>query len=101
MLKFKRKESILKRFHRRINRKYIAQLPRHSRKPYWCRDIMYIKAMRLDIRIKCHSCRENLSYLRYLGMETSGSHLDIKGYIPCGDICAECKNYMRGGTRIY
>lgn len=98
MLKFKRKESILKRFHRRINRKYIARLPRHSRKPYRYREIMYIKAMRLDIRIKCHSCRENISYLR---MVTPNLHLDIKGYMPYGRGCAMCKSYMRGGTRTY
>lgn len=97
MNKFKKKESALKRFYYRGNQLILRQVPRKRRSPYRYRGIMRIKAMRLDIRIRCHSCRVNISFLR---MVTPDLHLDIKGYKPYGASCAMCRWYMRGGLHI-
>ena len=97
MNKFKKKESILKRAYYRRNKLILKQVPRKRRSRYRYRKIMGIKAMRLDIRIRCYSCRVNISYLR---MVTPDLHLDIKGYMPYGSICAMCKWYMSGGLHI-
>lgn len=97
MNKFKKKESAEKRFYYRRNRLILKQVPRKRRSGYRYRRIMGIKAKRLDIRIRCHSCRINFSYLRIV---TPDLHLDIKGYAPYGDVCAMCKWYMSGGLHI-
>lgn len=98
MNKFKKKESAEKRFYYRRNKLILRQVPRKRRKHYRYRDIMHIKAMRLDIRIRCYSCRVNIS--QHLGAAAPDLHLGIKGYKPYGIVCAMCKWYMRGGIRI-
>lgn len=98
MLKFKRKEAILKRFFYRRDKLILKQVPRKRRSRYRYRKIMYIKAMRLDIRIRCYSCRVNV--LRRLEAAAPDLHLDIKGYNPYGIVCAMCKWYMSGGLHI-
>lgn len=98
MLKFKRKKAISGRVFHKMNKHFCIRPLGESNDIYWYRKIMRVRAKRLDIRIKCHSCRINFSYLR---MVTSDLHLDIKGYKPFDRFtCAECKGYMRGGTRI-
>ncbi len=59
---------------------------------------MHIKAMRLDIRIRCYSYRINV--LQHLGTAAPDLHLDIKGYKPYGTVRAMCKWYMSGGLHI-
>lgn len=98
MLNFKRKEAILKRFFYRRNKLILKQVPRKRRSRYRYRKIMHIKAMRLDIRIRCYSCRVNVS--QHLGTVTPDLYLNIKGYMPYGTICAMCKWYMHGGIHI-
>lgn len=98
MLKFKRKEAILKRFFCRRNKLILKQVPRKRRSRYRYRKIMRIKAMRLDIRIRCYSCRVNVS--QHLGTAAPDLHLDIKGYKPYGIVCAMCKSYMCGGLQL-
>lgn len=96
MLKFKRKRSMLNRVYNKKNKHSLSGKKRDS---YQWRTVMRVRAKRLDIRIKCHSCRINFSYLR---MVTSDLHLDIKGYKPFDRFtCAECKSYMRGGAYSY
>lgn len=98
MNKFKKKESILKRFYYRRNKLILKQVPRKRRSRYRYRKIMHIKAMRLDIRIRCYSCRVNI--LQHLGTAAPDLHLDIKGYKPYGIVCSMCKWYMSGGLHI-
>lgn len=98
MLKFKKKESVLKRFYYRRDQLILRQIPRKRRSRYRYRRIMKIKAMRLDIKIRCYFCRLNIS--RRLGMAAPDLYLDIKGYKPYGIICAMCKWYMSGGLHL-
>lgn len=98
MNKFKKKESAEKRFYYRRNRLILKQVPRKRRSGYRYRRMMGIKAMRLDIKIRCYSCRVNV--LQHLGTEAPDLHLDIKGYKPYGLVCAMCKWYMRSGLHI-
>ena len=97
MLKFKRKKAISGRvFHKMTKNLFLPLGELKDTYPY--RKIMCVRAKRLDIRIKCHSCRMNFSYLR---MVTSDLHLDIKGYKPFDRFtCGECKGYMRGGLYL-
>lgn len=100
MLKFKRKVSILKRTYHKMNKKFYSQIPRESKGSYRCRKIMYIRARRLDIKIRCRSCR-----IRYI--KENSNKMDsiiatilstIKGYVPIDKFkCVVCKTYMRGG----
>lgn len=93
MLKFKRKKAISGHVFHKMNKYFPFGEPRDT---YRYRKIMRVRAKRLDIRIRCHSCRINFSYLR---MVTADLHLDIKGYKPFDRFtCAECKGYMRGGV---
>lgn len=101
MLKFKRKEAIVKRAYHRMNKKFYSQIPRAVKDSYrWRRKIMYIRARRLDIKIRCRSCR-----IRYI--KENSNKMDsiiatilstIKGYVPIDKVkCVVCKTYMRGG----
>lgn len=96
MIKLKKRESVKKRFYHRRNMIF-GEIPEELRNSYRYRKIMHIKAMRVDIRIKCHSCRVNVSYLR---MVTPDLHLDIKGYMPYGYNCTTCQWYMSGRFNI-
>lgn len=98
MNKFKKKESAEKRFYYRRNKFILRQVPKKRRNSYRYRKIMHIKAMRLDIRIRCYSCRVNV--LQHLGTAAPDLYLDIKGYKPYGTVCAMCKWYMSGGLHI-
>ena len=100
MDKFKKKESMLKRFYYRRNKFILGQIPRKRKSRYRYRRIMQIKAMRLDIKIRCHSCR-----LRHIAEKPSRIFSiissDIEGYMPFDkDICAMCRWYMSGGLHI-
>lgn len=101
MLKFKRKEAILKRAYHKMNKKFYSRLSREVKDSYrWRRKIMYIRARRLDIKIRCRSCR-----IRYI--KENSNKMDsiiatilstIKGYVPIDKFkCVVCKTYMRGG----
>ena len=98
--KFKKRESALKRFYYRRNKLILERSPRKRRRRYRYRRIMEIKARRLDIRIRCHSCR-----LRHIAEKPSRIFsiiaLDIGEYMPFDkDICAMCRWYMGGGLHI-
>lgn len=103
MLKFKRKEVILKRVLHKKNKQFYSQLLRESKAPYRYRKIMRIRAMRLDIRIRCRSCR-----IRYIKEHTHKMDSiiatilsTIKGYVPFDKFeCVVCKSYMHGGLHF-
>lgn len=96
MLKFKRKEAILKRAYHRMNKKFYSQIPREVKDSYRCRKIMRIRAKRLDIRIKCYYCRMRSS----ADAPSANLYLDVKGYVPVVDFCGHCGYYMKGGLHI-
>lgn len=95
MLKFKRKKAISGHVFHKMNKHFPFGEPRDT---YRYRKIMHVRAKRLDIRIRCYSCRINI--LQHLGTAAPDLHLDIKGYKPYGIICAMCKWYMHGGIHI-
>ncbi len=95
MLKFKRKKAISGHVFHKMNKHFPFGEPRDT---YRYRKIMRVRAKRLDIRIRCYSCRVNIS--QHLGTAAPDLHLDIKGYKPYGIVCAMCKSYMCGGLHL-
>lgn len=97
MNKFKKKESILKRFYYKRKRLLCRKFHRnfHRKRHSYYRKITIIKANRLSIRITCHSCRVHMWQKNI--RTVSDLYLDIKGYKPVGSMCAMCREYMRGG----
>ncbi len=95
MLKFKRKRAMLNRV---CNKKNKHSLPGEKRDSYRWRKVMRVRAMRLDIRIRCPSCRRSHAQ----DSIAAAIMANYNGYAPFDRFtCAECKGYMRGGAYSY
>ena len=95
MLKFKRKRSMLNRVY---NKKNKHSLPGKKRDSYRWRTVMRVRAKRLDIRIRCPSCRRSHAH----GSIAAAIMANYNRYAPFNKfVCAECKGYMRGGAYLH
>lgn len=98
MLKFKRKRAMSERVWHKINKYSSRLLPRESKDSYRYRKVMRVRARRLDIRIRCPSCRRSHAQ----DSIAAAIMANYNGYAPFDRFtCAECKGYMRGGTYSY